>query len=241
MSRFAQGSKPPMDGSVRSVYRLAPRLMMIASTCLVLSTPSFASPIRYDFSGVITTAPASTGVAAGTPFSGSFWYNPSQGTALGFEGFTEYSSRGTSSDAAGMSLSIGDASKLLGPNNFFMTMEYTPAYGPSDPTPPSSEARIGDSDPSSSLTLILSNPTANLMAKSTLGVPGTLSLSDFTTTQLDYIQKSAGGNVEYQGVITSMTAVPEPTCATVVCLAAGWLARLWHARKARIHSAASEA
>jgi hypothetical protein len=84
---------------------------MAAAIWMILASASSASPIQYDFSGVITSAPESSAVAAGAPFSGSFWYDPSQGEIVETEGFYSYAPDPSwpnySSGSAGISLNIG--------------------------------------------------------------------------------------------------------------------------------------
>ncbi|AMV37618.1 hypothetical protein [Planctomyces sp. SH-PL62] len=66
------------------ILRFAPVLLLIA-------VPAAAAPIRYDFGGVLTQAEASTGVAPGTRFTGSFTYDDA---ALPVQSFEYPNSRG---------------------------------------------------------------------------------------------------------------------------------------------------
>jgi hypothetical protein len=222
-SQVARAAKRAMDGDAKAPHRLARRAMMIASAWIILSPSSFASPIliQYDFSGVITSAPASSGMMAGTPFSGSFEYNYFGVGPVETEGFYTFGTGGSPYPSS-MSLSIGGQAGFNDSEPMSVSVVYLPAYGSSDTRPPSTTVTIAnDHQNDHLLKLTLTNPSRTI--KPSLTVPGTLSLSDFTTAQLDYIQKTASGNLEFQGTITAMTAAPEPAHATVICLAAGWL------------------
>jgi hypothetical protein len=231
--QVAREAKPPVDQAAQAIHRTARRAVLITSAWITLSIPSSASPIQYDYSGVIKSAPASSGIVAGTPFSGSFWFDPDQNIGLGFEGFNEYYLPGSASPAsAGMTLDVGGIIKMLSSAQFVMTMNYTPSF-PSDPKSPSSSVYIGDADAPSSLGLTLSNPSQNVLGAPSLQLPGLPPLSKFTAARLDYIQQAASGSMEFQGTITTMTLAPEPAHATFVCLAAGWLMIRRRARRHR--------
>lgn len=240
-SRVARAAKRPIDRAAKSSYRLVRWAMMIATAWIILTPSSFASPIQYDYSGVITSAPGSSGVAAGTPFSGSFWYDPSQGIIVMTEGIYGYSpnpySPGSTPDSSGIALSIGGRNEFNSTGQLTVGVVYSPMYVPSDQTPSTKVTVTDGSRPTPSLTLVLANPSR--MMRPSLNDSGTLSLSDFTMAQLDYLRKTPSGNLEFKGNITALTSVPEPAHATIICLAAAWLMCVQCARCRRTGSSQS--
>ena len=205
------------------------------------------SPIAYQYSGVITQADSSTGIALGTPFSGTFSYDPEKpSSGLAIEGFSQLNfgvsttSPGSVADGSGINLQIGGQTILANPGGLAIATYEIDIPGDQDRLGPSgshdpyttvviSNSQVVDTKPSPGR-LNLTNPAVGLGNSI-----NPLSLANFPDAQLSVTLASASGTQTlYTGTIDSLveTAVPEPTVASLLCLAAiGWLVRNRHERK----------
>jgi hypothetical protein len=213
------------------MLRPARRLAWLAPLLLLgLTRGADASPIRYDYTGVVTSAGASSGVGVGDAFSGSFTYDP--GTTqpgVGIEGTNSYSLLGDSSlEVPGRATEVAGGRIAVGVTDF-------PPGGPFSPPGPGS-SRIGlvmlSAGYGPTATLTLDSPDKSVLGGS-LALPAVLSLADFPSATLSYADTNMHGDpaYSYSGVIQTLTAhaVPEPASSTMLCLmmamAAGWAAR----------------
>jgi hypothetical protein len=218
----AHGAEELTVGSARGLHGSTRGAIAMVALALILATSpaARAEPIQYDFGGVITAAPSGSGIAVGDPFTGSFRYDPAQGTILEIEGFNSFTTNPNQPNASAFSLNINGHGAVDETGALSWSVQYTP-WAPGDPTPPSLTIHFGDSNgypgvPSIGLTF--ANP--DRLPDDSVMLPGKLVLSDFTTAQLDY---KPSGSVEYTGTILALTPVPEPAYAVIICLAAGWV------------------
>jgi hypothetical protein len=225
----------------RAPGRLALALGLVPALMSVLYEPALATPIEYQFGGVITYAGTSTGVAAGTPFSGTFSFDPAKPSgALGFEGFGQASygysanSPGSVPDGSGLSLQIGGQTILANPGGLTIAtseIDYAGQWGYRDasgkPVSPYTTVVISNSNVDGGplqAALKLMNPTRGL-ADSLYP----LNLAEFPDAQLNVtLSTNSGVETLYTGTIDSLveTPVPEPTYLTLLCFVAiSWFAR----------------
>ncbi len=199
------------------------------------------SVIEYQFSGVITSSDPSSGVASGTPFSGTFSFDPSTNSlGLGFEGFGQMLYGGASSGVASPSssndafhLQVGGQSVLNETGSLEISesyMRYAGQFGYLDPhgtpDPPHTSVIVGTDGPSTlSASLSLSNPSSWVPLQ--VDHPGDLNLGQLPDATLTLWKHAAGAGsmMFFQGTIQSLTAVPnntpEPPLATFLLLASG--------------------
>lgn len=226
--------------SCRSSLGRSKTLLMAASILVTLAPAARAVVIEYDYTGVITSADSSTGVAVGTPFSGTFTYDTSGPHGnLEIEGFSQINYGrsvnypGFPANASGLTLDIGAqqvASVQGGIGLSIFDIPYPNAYGYKDnPTTTLTFSTENVDGGSVATSLSLSNP--NLSVPPLLQVPGSLSLDDYPVSGIVVTDNSKGPQnriVLYTGTIETLTPVPapEPAYATLLGLfAAGWLAR----------------
>lgn len=241
----------PISGPRR---RLSPEWLMAAIVLISGSTVQ-AAPIRYTYSGVITTADPLTGVTPGTPFTGSFFYDPAERPAFAqtIDGSSNvvygHSTLGLGTPSAndGINLTVGGQqvySVKSGVDVAVTQQQYTGQYGLTDASgnlkTPSTGVTVSnnyvDRDPTG-VSVNLTNPSAAVLGS--LNTPSVLNLYQFPSAMLT-VSGIVTGNSKthtlYAGTINSLTAVsaipaaeeivPEPAVTSFLCLAAtGWLIR----------------
>jgi hypothetical protein len=225
-----------------SIRPASTKLSLAALLLFACAATAHASPISYDFSGIITGSSASTYVSYGTPFSGTFTYDTTFWTpGIGYEGNInfEFGFNGALPDdpqtnTAGLTIQIGDQTKISNDNGLSIGLIFPPG-GAYAYTVGSqiyiATLPVGYSPPA--VTLVFNNPTTNVLTGN--GYPDPLlqiNLSNFpiATIAVD----DSNGNLLYSGVIESLTeaTVPEPAHATLLAFAAiAWFAR---SRKSRV-------
>lgn len=204
-------------------------LLSTAALWLALghTTVAHAAPILYHYAGTIDTAAASTGIAPGSQFSGTFTYDPDAppgdylaNTATYTRPFDPPYSGGP-----GMTLAVGGLEIKSSP---FLNVDTT-----DNPSP-----RVAIMGVVSSLVdgrwfrteLQLMDPVG--LVYGPYGPTSTLSLANFSEGILKVTWAHDDINQEmFAGTVTSLTGttVPEPASATLVCLVTvGWLA---HSRR----------
>ncbi len=216
-------------------------LALLAALIAIFDTAAQASPIQYQYGGVITQAGPSTGVAPGTPFSGTFSYDPANlSGGSGFEGFSS-ANYGLSTawpdsvaGGSGITLQIGGQTILANPGGVAIATYESDSpgqYGKVDafgnPASPYTTVVISNSLVDTSplqVSLNLSNPTRGL---SDSLYP--YNLAEFPDAQLNVtLSTNPGAAPLYTGTIDSLVelTVPEPVFATVLCIVSiGWFAR----------------
>ncbi len=229
--------------------RLALHLGILAAASAIFDLAVQASPIQYQYGGVITQADPSTGIVPGTRFSGTFSYDPT-GTlsgGIGFEGFSQatyghsVNYPGSVADGSGLTLQIGGQTILANPGGVSVGLseiDYPGQWGYRDangnPVSPYTTVTISnlnvDGGPLQ-VALGLTNP-ARALGNSFYP----LTLAEFPDAQLGVtLLTNPGSETLYTGTIDSLVemAVPEPFCATVLCLIAiGWFTRSRSCRRA---------
>jgi hypothetical protein len=224
----------------------APRSMafqigLLAGLIAIVDAAAQASPISYQYGGVITAASPSTGVAPGTPFSGAFSYDPANPSyAIGIEGFSQAyyglttTEPGSVAGDAGLTLQIGGQTILANPGGVAIATYETASPGQSgsvdtsgSPASPYTSLVISNSLVDKrplQVALNLRNPTRALADS---GNP--YNLAEFPGAQLSVtLANDASAAPLYTGTIDSLVelTVPEPAFATLLCLfAIGWFAR----------------
>lgn len=204
----------------------------------LIATSARASVIEYQFSGVITSADPSTGVAAGTPFSGTFSYDPSTLTpGPGFEGNWEGTYGGASPSGANLfSLQIGGQtivqdSGRLGMDEDFLQYagQYGYTQGNGSPVPAHTTFSIGYQG-SGALGAFLTLGNSESFFAINPNEVGAFNLGQLPDATLQVIGATSQGpdTTLYQGTLTSLMTVPlaapEPGLAPLAVAGALWLA-----------------
>jgi hypothetical protein len=204
-----------------------------------------ASPIHYVFSGVITNADPSTGVTAGTPFSGTLDYDPTAQVTGGmsFEGHSNYI-YGQSSELpstmynpalpVGMTLQIGDQVFFDRPGGLRVGVyeqSYPGEFGYTDtlgnPLPSSTTLGFASTSLDPGLTqfgVSLKNPDRGIFG-STLP-PASFNFADFPIATLTVASPDPTrhyNHVLYTGTIERMSVL-EPAAFAIFAAAFGALA-----------------
>jgi hypothetical protein len=212
-------------------------VLLAVGLALALAPGSHADVIHYEYSGVISWADPSTGVAAGTPFSGTFAYDPASQGGLSIEGLTQYISGyaqtfpNSHPDGSGLTLEVGGTpiyslagGVQVGVENF----QYAGQYGFA-PSPLTSIGITNENVDDGPLTvwLGLTNPNRSLL--DSVQLPATLNLADFPQATLDVVGNASAphSGALYEGTIDTLSiTVPEPAFVTLLgIVGAGWLAR----------------
>jgi len=233
--------------------RLSTALMLAGSLAAAAGSPARAAFMTYAYNGVITSADPSTGVAAGTPFSGTFTYDPAAKSPLylSIEGMNQYSMGRTADshfgtpDASGSTLKIGGGPVLASPGGLgvSVTEQEFPGqwgYGNANGTPagPSTKITIdndGVTPGTPEFGLNLSNPNRSVFGS--LALPAKLNLADFPLATMTVDDPSDHHRIIETGTIEGLqlTTVPEPAGAALFgAIAAALAARSLR----RQHSAA---
>ena len=227
----------------RSTRRpIALALGLLAALNSIFCAASAAAPIQYEFGGLITQADPSTGVAPGTPFSGTFAYDPAKiSGGISIEGLNQASFGqanwpGAVADGSGLSLQIGGQTILANPGGVSIATSfvdypgqfgYRDASGPAHPYTTVSISNLNvDANPLQ-VVLTLNNPTVGF-GDSTFP----LNLTQFPNAQLNVtLLTNPGSKTLYTGTIDSLVelSVPEPTLGTALCL----VAIVWFLKKQR--------
>ena len=233
--------RPTFANGARPARRLVP-LVLAACIAVFVSPAARGSIVEYQYQGVITSADPSSGVAVGTPFTGTFSYDKDLAAPwISIEGSNQYFSGysepfGGKADASGLSLSVAGQPAWSSPGGIEVAVsqiDFAGQYGyPSSPMSRLNFSNGNVGSPERSVSLTLSNPTSAVLHS--LALPGSVNLSDFPIAQLLVTQDPTTPQTKMYlaGRIQSLTEVqvPEPALTTVLSLvAAGWLAR----RKAR--------
>ncbi len=204
----------------------------------VMSPTLSGAVIEYQYSGTITWADPSTGIAAGSPFSGTFAYDTSiTQPAISIEGSNQYFSGssggafpGGGANGSGLSLAVDGHSMYstqAGLQVGVSEIEYAGQYGyQSSPQTHVTVSNGNLSDPSLAVSLNFGNSTSAVLHS--LAIPSAINLADFNQAQLTVDDNSAVGKPLYTGTIDllSPAPVPEPSFVSVLgVVAAGWVAR----------------
>ncbi len=213
---------------------------------LFAASTSHAAPIMYEYGGVITSADSSTGVAPGTRFSGMFTYDPehkTSGTGMG-EGFRSYyyglSYVGrTPTDGSGITLQIGGQTVLANPGGVQVEVserDYPGQQvfnrGVSAPDGPFTRLSVSTENLGAARLIDLEMTNLTRSVFGSLAPPTVLNLVDFPDARLSVHESYySQSKILYTGTIDTLTVVPEPACATVLCATVGFLA--YHHRRPR--------
>lgn len=177
--------------------------------------------INYEFSGVVTTSAAS-GVPAGTQFTGTFAFDYSEKPSLvgSYEGSNAYYFGKVSTqsppvqDASNLTLSLGSGQSYGNPGGIVVGItqsQYAGQYGYAKG--PSTFASVGsDLFQHGALEVALSFTNETRAVYGSLAPPSSFHLADFQTSKLSVTSRGPGGaSVLYEGQVTSLAAVPEPS------------------------------
>jgi hypothetical protein len=225
-----------------------PRRSRIVGLLVVLLTimnpAAWATPILYEYGGVITSADPSTGIAPGTRFSGSFGYDPAksplpavliEGSSQWFFGHSSNFPRSIA-DGSGLTLQIGGRTVLANPGGVQVAVAevaYPGQYGYLDaggkPMHPHTIVTISNENvDGGSLQVAVGLTNSTRAVFGSLAPPASLKLSDFSQAKLNVTELTNPGSKSlYTGNIDTLQEipVPEPAVATLLCLAAvGWFA-----------------
>jgi hypothetical protein len=226
----------------RTVRSHAGWIAALLALCGGLATMPAArgAVIAYQFGGVITSADPATGVAPGTPFTGTFSYDPStSGGAIGYDGMGQVAYGGpvwglghpASGDTFRLQIggqTVVQESGALG--TVADTLEYAGQYGdrgPDGPMPAHTTLTVSTGDASSPFaSLRLSNPTTYVPLF--FNQNGGPNLGLFPDATLSVARSMSSSATLYQGTLTSLSTipdpVPEPGLTPLVVGAAAWLA-----------------
>jgi hypothetical protein len=213
------------------------RLRLAAAFWLVVLGGSAArgAVIQYEYGGVITAADASTGVAPGTRFSGTFAYDPEfKPGAIMIEGSTTYdfsfSDKGSSvPDTSRLTLQVGGNSPITGNGLAVGVTDSTGFPGANTgQVPPATLMGVAFMNPELLVGLSFRNSSRSL--DPTLALPTSWSLDDFPEANLAVINRASGrGEHLYDGKIDTLTQVPEPT--SLAAFGMTLLGLAWHHRR----------
>lgn len=217
--------------------RVAASLVVVAGLSLAAPAAN-ASPVAYAFSGVLDAADPSTGAAPGTPFSGTFTYDPAfQPGPLMIEGSTTYmfsnSLLGRSvPDTSRITLNVG-GKPVFNEGDLNVGVTDTVNYHYTNPFTPSTNVGIGVVTPNLIMGLDLKSPSRSV--DPTLALPTSLSLSEFPVATIELTTRGPNPIVDlYSGTITSLTPVPEPSVLALPALVGvGLVARRFGRRRSR--------
>jgi hypothetical protein len=224
----------------------APRALALALAALLATAgPALASPIQFNFRGVITSAGSGAGVSVGQAFSGSFSYDPNANLPwVGVQGSKNYAigQDGSKDPSASFVVKVGDKTLFNYQGALNVNVQDTPSDGYWFPGAQAS-SRLAVRGPSEVggwfPTVNFSNPERSVFAGS-VNLPSTLDLRDFPEAEL-VVQGLSGGDPahSFDGQITSLSVgprpvppVPEPAWATGACLALAVLINLGRRRRA---------
>ncbi len=206
-------------------------LVLVALVCLCAE--SQATPIKYEYGGVITSADTSTGIAPGTRFSGTFTYDPAvTPPPLMIEGMNQYSYGkanyvGAVADGSGITFQVGDRTVLSNPGGVTISvyeLEYPGQYGYRDANGPIgpftklsiTNSNIGDYANGPIVDLGLDNNSRSVFGS--LAPPSVLNLTDFPDAKLIVSELTNPGERQlYAGTIDTLQAVPIPEPASLAC------------------------
>jgi hypothetical protein len=199
---------------------------------LAAGAAAHASPVTYQFSGTVTFTHT---VPLGTPFTGTLTFDPEGRTYSEYLSYT-YADRSGDSfwsdpvtllmNPVGLSLRVGGQTVLT---DNFQSAHLTSAgderkntiYVQSDPGNAPVNVTLTLSNTQKFLSLA-PGPNASDWFGASSPIPKTLSLSAYPYDRI-VVPDSTNG-FGYEGTIDSLTVVPEPSTATVMCVAVdGWL------------------
>lgn len=226
-------------GHIRIIAKV---LVAARILCVALNTrPAAAAPITYSYSGTITSAAASTGIAPGTHFDGTFTYDPAtKPFGLMAEGIADYTfgiPPSTVPDTSKLSLQFGGQSIFNGQKLNVDLADMSDAVYPPPPgthIPTSTHWSVLSHDDLVNVTLDFNNP--NLSLNPSLSLTRLYSIGDFPTAQLQVTDREhKTGAIIYAGTIDTLSAVsvPEPTTFAIVAFAFGGLAVCAKRRRGR--------
>ena len=225
-------------------YRLLFRSLACLTILATAGDRARADVIRFAYTGTITSADPSTGVAAGTPFSGTFAYDPLfklQGPS--YEGNTQYISGaaagipGSIPDASGLTVDVGGKSVYshtggidVAVFNIRYAGEYGYHYNPSTDLS-ISNTNIGDFP----FAVFLEFINYSRSVYPALDSPTKISLPDFPSSILSIYAPAVGGAspLLYAGRIETLTAIEAPEPSTAILLGVAVVAGLFRARRTR--------
>lgn len=205
--------------------------MAVMLTAALIAPSAHAGPMTYEYTGVIDSGNAALGIAAGTPFSGAFTYDPSKSPIdYSYEGTTVYAygkylNPASTADGSGLSLRVGGVA-VPNPGGVEVRVsevEYPGqwGFGPS----PSTTVSLSTTDVVGGplkAGLNLTNPTRSVFGS--LAPPATLDLADFPLAHL-LIFSTRDQSVTAGGTIESLTVVtPELSSVILFGVAAACLA-----------------
>ena len=216
--------------------RLA-RLAALACVLCFVGTPEGRGELTaFRYGGVITRADASTGVAIGTRFDGTFAYDLAAGPTNSSEvpsGRTyEFGAIATSSAmpvTTGLAAMVGGQSVLQRWGDLSLSVYGPGAFG-TGPGAPQSYLSVGASDSfgagAISVQLLFSN--SDRVVYPTLDAPDHIELGDFTAARFEVVENLGRGGylTLYEGVIDRLSpdaipaAVPEPASLLLLGVAA---------------------
>jgi hypothetical protein len=216
----------------------------MATLIAISDVAAHATPIQYGYAGVSTSADPSTGAVTGTPFSGTFSYDPAKlSNWITIEGsFQAIYGRSASfpdsvADGSNLTLQVGGKPILINPGGVQISLsqiQYPGEFGYRDangnPANPYTKLNISNGNIDGGpiqVSLELTNLTRSLFGS--LATPSAITLSDFTDAQLNVTELTNPGSKSlYTGTINSLVEmpVPEPTLMSMLGLVAvGWFAR----------------
>lgn len=213
--------------------RIRPLVLVLSAMLAGSALRGQASPIEYEYSGVIDSALPSTDVKPGTLFSGTFTYDPDKTpTGPGTEGIRQYmygkvpGIPGSGADGSGLTLTVGDYPVLRDPGGVQVAvseLEYAGQFGYKDtdgqPASPYTTVSIstGNIVPGPlQVDLSFSDPTRSVFGS--LAPPARLTLGDLPVAKLRVTEFTYPGVATvYTGTIDSLTAHPVPEPGAVAC------------------------
>lgn len=194
--------------------------LVVAGGMSLAAPAANAAPVTYAFRGVIETGDASTGLP-GTPFSGTFAYDPSTlwrtDTTSNSNNYM-FGPQSNSPDFSSLTLTVDGKRVFTGTGT--LGIEVSGGGGASGA--PASSVQVVSDDPrldASVLRLVFNNPTVSLDPSHSLPVP--LSLHDYPQASFALTSSMMPQSApSLTGTITSLTQVPEPSVLALPALIA---------------------
>jgi hypothetical protein len=224
------------------------RLAWIVSMVLLCGLPNRASAdmMTYQYSGILTSADPASGFAQGTPFSGTFSFDPTerptstigQGNSIVYNFGQTLGLAGGQPDGSGLTLQVGGTTVLnfkgglqLGLQEY-QTADQNGAYNTGPGTYLSVAEVLGDGQHPSNVSLAFNNITTAIY--NSLEIPNQINLGDFPLSTLyvyGIVNNGTFSNIpELEGTITSLTPLATPEPATWIFLVVAGLGLCWRSR-----------
>lgn len=202
----------------RKLLRLLFRCLAVVVVLLSPAASSQASPLSFEFGGVLTHADPSTGAATGTPFTGAVGYDPADSTVTVNPSFQTFDFGPSSS----LTIKIGDSTVYSSQGNLHMLRSVS-----------GTDIDISGPQDAAGLNPFITLRHVAVVNRSSLLPPSNIQLDPDGSQTTFVLHRNPGDVPLYSGVINTLNTVPEPsTLAAFVALLGGSALRAsWKRRR----------